>query len=127
MLDSLNWFSDAWPILKFDLPWLFTPDLVPIHHKFTGANKDVYKTLDKIAENFQYRLQHHEYPDHEWMYVVGVLVSLIDASSLTYSDAVPSRHMVSVLVSRILLARSASPQDVQPYVCLLVNYTLSAT
>ena len=113
LLESFNSLNDAWPVLNFDLPWLLTPNLVQIHCKFAGANTEVYKVLDKISKNVQYRLQHQEYPDHEWMYVVGVLFSLTDASRLSCSDAVPSRHMVNVLVSRILLTRSAPPQTVQ--------------
>ena len=115
LLESFNSFSDAWPFFNFDLPWLLPCYLVPVHNKSTGANQEVYKVLDKISKNFQYRLQHHEYPDHEWMYVVGVLFSLTNSSRFTCSDAAPSRHMVNVLVSRILLTRSALPQSLQKH------------
>ena len=60
LLESFNSLNDAWPVLNFDLPWLLTPDLVRVHNKFTGANTEMYKVLDKISKNFQYRLRHHE-------------------------------------------------------------------
>ena len=47
------------------------------------------------------------------MYLVGVYFSLTADSELPCSITVPSRHMVNVLVSRILLTRSAPPQTVQ--------------
>ena len=69
-----------WPILNFDLPWLLTPALVQFHNNSTGANAKVYEGLDNISKTFQYKLRNHGYPDHEWMYAVGVLFSLPDAS-----------------------------------------------
>ena len=113
LLESFNSLDNAWPVLDFDLPWLLTPNLVRLHHQSGNVNTEVYNILDKISKNVQYRLRHQEYPDHEWMYGVGVLFSLADASRLPCSNAVPSRHMINVLVSRILLTRSASPQTVE--------------
>ena len=113
LLELFASLKDVWPVLNFDSPWLMTPTLVRFHNNRTCANKQVYKVLDKISNNFQDGLQHHEYADHEWMYHVGVLFSLPDASGFSCSDAVPSRHMVNALVLRILLTRSAPPQTVQ--------------
>ena len=113
LLELFASLKDVWPVLNFDLPWLMTPALVRFHNNRTCANKQVYKVLDKISKNFQDGLQHHEYADHEWMYHVGVLFSLPDASGFSCSDAVPSRHMINALVSQILLTRSALPQTIQ--------------
>ena len=113
LLESFNSLNNAWPVLNFDLPWLLTPNLVQLNHQLADATTEVYEVLDKISKNVQYRLRHQEYPDHEYMYLVGVCFSLTDASELSCSNAVPSRHMVNVLVSRILLSRSAPPQTLQ--------------
>ena len=43
----------------------------------------------------------------------SLVVFFIDASELSCFNAVSSRHMLNVLVSRILLTRSAPPQNLQ--------------
>ena len=82
LLESFNSLNNAWPVLEFDLPWLLTPNLVQFDHQLADATTEVYEVLDKISKNVQYRLRHQEYPDHEYMYLVGVCFSLTDASEL---------------------------------------------